>query len=104
MGEREQGQRTDRRQVFLGRLVRGVTIVGGTVIVVGMVLALVGYLLGGDVGRSINDLGVTLAFVAFLVGLALLFSAYVVTEARWVLLLWPGGWFGGGDDGGGDLG
>jgi hypothetical protein len=34
MGEREQGHGTDRKEAFLGRLVRGVTIVGGVVIVV----------------------------------------------------------------------
>ena len=104
MNEREQGHGTDRKVAFLGRLVRGVTIVGGVVIVVGLVLALVGYVLGGDVGDAIGGLGTALAGGAFLIGLAVLFSAYFVTEGLWVVASWWfGGWFGG-DDGGGDLG
>jgi hypothetical protein len=52
MGEQEQGHRTDRKEVILGRLVRGVTIVGGSFVVVGLVLALVGSLSATRRGSS----------------------------------------------------
>jgi hypothetical protein len=87
------------RQVLLGCLVRGVTIVGGIAIGVGLAVGLVGYAIGSE---YVTSAGFGLAVAAFAVGLGVLLVLYFL-DAGWAVVSgYLSRWRGNGDGGGGD--